>query len=324
MQDKPVHSHQIPLVIALVGPTGIGKSEVAYLLAKRLDGEIVSADSMQIYKEIDIGTAKPSKSDRSMVRHHMLDIVSLKEEYSVARFQEDSRHAISEIQGSGKTPLVVGGSGLYIRAIVDDLDFPPYTKKALEIRKQLEEEAEAKGAAHLYATLEEIDPDTAAGIHPNDIRRVIRAIEVKMVSGKRFSDFPKAWVSRESIYDLKMLGLRTQRSTLNEMIDLRVDRMIDQGLIDEVKDLVDKGFKKELRRKRALGYVEILDYLEGTIPVDEAVSRIKVKTHRFAKRQMTWFNADSRVVWFNRGKEDDATKLTDRLESYLEELKDEG
>lgn len=317
MQHKPFYGHKIQLVLALVGPTGIGKSEVACELAERIGGEIVSADSMQIYRELDIGTAKPSKRERDRLPHHMIDVVSVREDYSVARFQEDARGAVSDIQKRGKTPLVVGGSGLYVRAVIDELVFPPHTAEGARIRKSLEEEAEKQGAGHMYAMLKDLDPEAAARIHPNNLRRIIRVLEVKNLSGRQFSRFPKAWERRESIYDLRMIGLKADRRLLNEMIEKRVDRMFEAGLVGEVEELIGLGFAEALNNKRALGYVEVLDHLEKGIPREEAREKTKQKTRRFAKRQMTWFNADKRIEWFDRKKEDTATMLADRIESYI-------
>jgi len=283
-------------VLIITGATAIGKSEIAIEIAKRLGGEIVSADSMQVYKGMDVGTAKPSINDVREVPHHLIDIAAPDEEFSVAEYQQKARKEIADISNRGNLPILVGGSGLYIRAVIDRFEFPPGTLDS-SIRKRLEEELQRLGAPALHERLRGLDPHAGASIHANNSRRVIRALEVIESTGHPFSEFQKEWRSRESIYDGKIVALNLPRKRLYAKIDERVDRMICDGLVEETKLLLSQGYGRTITSKQALGYRQVLDYLEEKIPLDECVSRIKQKTRHFAKRQITWLKHDPRVVW---------------------------
>jgi len=302
---------------AIVGPTGVGKSEVALLLAQRLGGEIISVDSMQVYQSMDIGTAKPSQEERGKVKHHLVDICPVDADFTVAEYQRLARQAISEIQSRGKLPILVGGSGLYLRAVVDDLSFPPQDESS-ETRRILHQEAEKKGVESLYEELKTVDPEAASRIHPHNLRRIIRALEVYKITGNPFSQYRKVWDKRQSMCGLTMIGVTAPRGELYRRVEARVDRMLGKGLLEEVRTLAAKGFGAVITAKQALGYKELLEYLEGKVCFEEAVTRIKVNSRHFAKRQLTWFRRDPRIIWFERGAGESAKELADRIESYLE------
>ncbi|MDP3012630.1 MAG: tRNA (adenosine(37)-N6)-dimethylallyltransferase MiaA [Candidatus Subteraquimicrobiales bacterium] len=283
-------------LITIVGPTGTGKSEVAVKLAKKLDGEIVSADSMQIYKGMDIGTAKLSLKKREGVNHYLLDVVETSKNFSVAQYQKLARAAISEITKKGKSPFLVGGTGLYIRSVIDKFHFPIGTLNS-SIRKELQERAQIEPES-LYEELKKIDPETAAKIPSTNLRRIIRALEVIKTTGKPFSKFQKEWEKRESIYNLKIYGLEVPRDILYSRLNERVDKMIKSGLLVEVKTLLVRK-RLSLTARQALGYKEIIAYLKGEVALEEAIETIKKRTRNFAKRQLTWFKRDYRIKWVN-------------------------
>ena len=282
-------------VAALVGPTAVGKTEIAVDVAETLGAEIVSIDSMQIYRRMDVGTDKPSSELRRRVPHHMLDIFDPAEEVTVARFQSDARAAVGEISGRGRLPLLVGGSGLYFRAVVDPLEFPPH---APEVRERLEEEAEAKGAHHLHARLLEVDPVAAARIEPSNARRTIRALEVIQITGRPFSQ--DAWDRYESIYELSVVGLTRPRHDLDERVAARVDRMLQRDLVAEARALAESGMSRASRQ--ALGYRQVLEAApEASSDLRDEIVRA---TRRFARRQEAWFRSDPRVVWVDASSPD--------------------
>jgi tRNA dimethylallyltransferase len=279
-------------VAAIVGPTGVGKTEVALEVAERLGAEIVSVDSMQIYKGMDIGTAKPSFEERRSVRHHLIDRLEPSHELTVAEYQSLGRRAIEEIAGRRALPLLVGGSGLYFRAIVDDLQFPP---RALEIRAALETEAAEKGPEALHARLSRLDGRAAAAIEPSNVRRTIRALEVIAATGRRFSDNATEWGRYASRYRLAVAGLTRSRAELFDRIRARVDRMIEAGLVNEARALNARGMSRAARQ--ALGYRQAIDAaaIEPGANLSDEITRA---TKRFARRQESWFKTDPRVVWF--------------------------
>ncbi|MBI4744451.1 MAG: tRNA (adenosine(37)-N6)-dimethylallyltransferase MiaA [Actinobacteria bacterium] len=300
-------------LIVIVGPTAVGKSKCALELAKTLDGEIVSADSMQVYKRLDIGTAKPTDFEQARVKHHLIDLFDLKEDFSVAIYQKMARAAIEAIYSKNKAPLLVGGSGLYMRAVIDKFSFPEGSL-ASDVRIELETRSKQVSPQLLYDELSRLDKTSAEKIHPHNIKRIIRALEVIYLTGRPFSEFQKNWKERESIYNLKMFGLFLERDKLYERINLRVDEMFKKGLLEETKRLVNEGYKDVLISKQVLGYTQILDYLDKKCSFDEMVNLIKQKTRNFAKRQMTWFEADPRIKWIDADKE----KF---VELMLEEIK---
>ncbi|MDP9301903.1 MAG: tRNA (adenosine(37)-N6)-dimethylallyltransferase MiaA, partial [Actinomycetota bacterium] len=284
-------------VAAIVGATGVGKTKVSLAVAPQLDAEIVSVDSMQIYRGLDIGTAKPSAPMRAAVPHHLIDLCDPSHEMSVAEFQELGRGAIAEVTARSRRPLLVGGSGLYFRAVVDDLRFPP---RSVQVRQQLESEIEAQGAEAVYERLAKLDPRAAAKIDPMNARRIARALEVIEVTGRPFSE-SDAWEKFGSIYDLRVAGLTLTREKLFGHLGARVDAMLDDGLIEEARALQGAGMGSSAGQ--ALGYRQILEAPAGRSH-DQIRDDILAATKRFARRQESWFRSDPRVVWFDAGEPD--------------------
>lgn len=288
----PVSSEDASLpVIAVVGPTGSGKSDLGVGLALALNGEVINADALQFYRGMDIGTAKISVDERRGVAHHLLDIMDVTQEASVADFQADCRRAIAEIRSRGKRPILVGGSGLYVRAALDVLEFPG-TDSA--VRKALEEEFDADGLSPLRARLEHVDPVSAARL--GDARRVIRALEVHQLTGRPFSSFMP---QRQYFQPALQIGLSVDREVLRERLALRVHRMVDAGLLEEVERLDAAGLRKGRTASRALGYSQFLNVLDNRADVATAAEETIVATRQFARRQLTWFRADPRITWFD-------------------------
>jgi tRNA dimethylallyltransferase len=301
-------------LLALVGPTACGKTELGVSLAGALGAEIVSIDSMLVYRAMDIGTAKPTREQRRRVRHHLIDIAEPAETFSVARFQEASRAAVNRIATAGRVPLLVGGSGLYFRAVVDDLEFPG-TDPAM--RADLERQAEALGAARLYARLATLDPVAAGRIEPGNVRRTVRALEVAAITGRPFSSFGHAW----KVFGgdrVRVAGVRMPRAVLAGRIERRVRAMLDAGWLDEVHGLVERGFGGWLTSTQAIGYADLARHLRGQLSIDEAVEATVRRTGALARRQIAWFRRDPRVRWFDvgpGGASDDA----DAIRAYLED-----
>lgn len=282
-------------LIAIVGPTAVGKSRLAINLAQSLDGEIVSADSRQVYRYMDIGTAKPSPEERAAAPHHLIDVVNPDEDFSLALYQEMAYRAIEDIQQRGKLALLVGGSGLYVRAVIGGLRIPQIPPDA-ELRRSLEEKAAAGGYIAIYEELKGIDPDAAQRIDPRNVRRVIRAIEVFRTTGRPFSQLQRFSPSSRTL----SIGLTTAREDLYSRIDSRVDDMMERGLIQEVEGLLERGYSLDLPSMSGLGYKQIGQYLQGQIQLAEAVQRMKYETHRFARHQYAWFRLkDEAIHWFD-------------------------
>lgn len=273
----------------------MGKSALAMRVAGEIDAEIVSIDSGAVYRGMDLGTAKPSAQDRAKVRHHMIDCVDPSRNLSVAEFQKAARLAIEQIRERGNGALLVGGSGLYFRAVVDPLVFPPTDPV---IREQLYSDASRIGSRGLHDRLSSVDPISAAKIPASNERRIVRALEVVTLTGKKFSDFGLNWDKFESIYKLRVVGLSLPRPALDRRIERRVDRLFEQGLVEEVEALVANGYRASLTAVQALGYAQVLEYLDGRISLEQAIAETKGRTRRFARRQLTWFRADPRVEWF--------------------------
>jgi len=284
-------------IIAIIGPTATGKSALAIELALALNGEIVSADSRQVYRYMDIGTAKPSREDRAKVPHHLIDIINPDDTFTLATYQELAFQATADIQRRGKPALLVGGSGLYIRAVTGGLSIPKVAPDP-ELRRNLEDRAEHEGYESLYRELTKVDPQAAEKIDPRNVRRVIRALEVCITAGVPFSQLQKSSSRIPSI----TIGLTTTREDLYKRIDARVDRMVEEGLVDEVKDLLKRGYSPELPAMSSLGYKQVIAYIKGGTNLDEAVQRIKFDTHRFARNQYAWFRLkDEHIHWFDIG-----------------------
>ncbi|WP_417220733.1 tRNA (adenosine(37)-N6)-dimethylallyltransferase MiaA [Arthrobacter sp.] len=278
-------------LIAVVGPTGTGKSATAIMLARQFGGEIVNADALQFYRGMDIGTAKLGEDERGGIRHHLLDIMDISEEASVATFQRQAREAIAGIQERGHLPILVGGSGLYVRAVIDELEFPPTDP---HIRRRLEVEAAEHGTAGLRQRLASADPVSAArGL---DERRLVRALEVHEITGRPFSSYMPQRTYRQPTLQI---GLDLDRARLHERLEQRVRGMHEAGLLSEVRDLAARGVRATKTASRAIGYAQFLEVIDGTSTVEEAVESTTIATRRFARRQLTWFRADPRVNWFD-------------------------
>jgi len=284
-----------PKVIVICGPTGIGKTAVGIELARTFDGEIISADSMQIYRHMDIGTAKPTPEELAQIVHHMIDIVDPDEDYDAVRFSKQARDRIAEIVNRGLIPFIVGGTGLYIKAVLYGLfQSEPLDPK---IRNRLKQELKQGGSSFLYERLERMDPETAGRLHPNDSYRIIRALETIESSGKSISKHHQYHGFDEDQFNALKIGLRIDREKLYERIDQRVDLMIQAGLVEEVKKLLAMGYTAELKSMQSIGYRHVVGFLEGSLPWDECLRSLKRDTRRFAKRQFTWFGADQAISW---------------------------
>jgi tRNA dimethylallyltransferase len=284
-------------VLVITGPTATGKTETAIELALRVGAEIVSADSMQVYRGMDIGTAKPTLEERRGVPHHLIDLLEPDQPFSVADFQHLARRHIRDICSRGRLPIIVGGTALYIRALVDEYYFPRAPADRA-LRRRLSAIADERGSTELHRMLSDLDPATALRVHPNDRKRLIRAIEVRLVTGTPRSAFPRS-LEPEARYLL--VGLDMPRGELHRRIDARVDSMIRKGFVREVEGLWAKGYAPTLPPMRSLGYREIGDYLQGLSTLGEAIRLLKRNTKRFSKRQMTWFRADRRINWVQVG-----------------------
>jgi tRNA dimethylallyltransferase len=296
-------------VLIVVGPTGVGKTEVGFHLARLTKGEIISADSRLVYRGMDIGTAKPSESMREEVAHHLIDVVDPDEEYTCKMFEEDARAAVRDICERGKTPVVVGGTGLYVCALTEGIFEGPGRDEAL--RARLEAEAVRKGKLHLWERLNSVDPAKARTVDPGNLVRVIRALEVYELTGEPMSILEKS-AEPLKIPFVKM-GLMRQREELYRLIDSRVEAMLEAGLIDEVKRLVEAGFGDVSVLRDSLGYQEVLAYLDGSTTYVEAVRLIKRNTRRFAKRQMTWFRKEKDITWFDITGRTDSPQIAQKL-----------
>ncbi len=299
-------------VLVIVGPTCSGKTSLSLHLSALLPLEIISADSRQFYKYLNIGTAKPDKTELSQTKHHLIDFLEPDEEYNASRFESDALKAIEEILNRNKLPLITGGSGLYIKAVVDGI-FNAVGKDE-DIRSQLLNLRTKHGNEYIYNKLVEVDPESAADMIPQNWKRIIRALEVFYSSGKPISELRKNY-NRDLNIEFTQIGLLWKRETLYKMIEERVDSMIEKGLITEIKKILKMGYSTHLNSLNTVGYKEIIDYLEGNQTLERSIELIKRNTRRFAKRQMTWFNKDKRIKWHQISDQDDLFKLSKLLES---------
>lgn len=295
--DHPATPGPGARLLVIVGPTAVGKTALSIRLAQRLGGEIISGDSMQVYRGMDIGTAKPTLEERAGIPHHLIDIVNPDEPFSVAQFQRLADTAIAEITARGRLPILVGGTGLYTRAVLEAYTFGEGAGADLALRAALQAEEEANGPGHLHRRLTAVDPEAAARLHPNDLRRIIRALEVFLQSGIPIS----AQQTKEAAplrYAAVQVGLFTQREALYDRINRRVDLMLEAGWLAEVEGLLAR-YSPELPAMRALGYLELTHYLRGRLTRPEAVALIQRNTRRFAKRQLTWYRRERRIHWYD-------------------------
>ena len=309
-----------PLVI-LTGPTAVGKTKASIGLAKAIGGEIISADSMQVYKQMDIGSAKIKPSEMEGIPHYLLDILEPDEEFHVVLFQQMAKQAIQKIYEKGKIPIIVGGTGFYIQAVLYDIDFSE-NEKDTSYREELEKLAQTKGAEYLHDRLREVDEKSAQDIHANNVKRVIRALEYFHQTGEKISEHNEEQRKKVSPYNFSYFVLNDERAHLYEKINLRVDQMINEGLVREVQSLKEKGYTRDMVSMQGLGYKEMLDYLDNKCSLEEAVEIIKRDTRHFAKRQITWFKRESDVTWIDKKEYEYNEERI--LKAMLEELKERG
>ncbi len=303
-------------VIVIVGPTCSGKTYLSLSLARKIDAEIISADSRQIYKYLDIGTAKPNADQLAKVKHHFINVLNPEEDYNVSRFENEALNIIQILIKNYITPLILGGSGLYIKALIDGIFDSADVDN--EYRNYLLSKKREFGNEFLYSELEKVDPESASKMLPQNWKRIIRALEVYHLTGKPISAHYKDH-QRNVNFQFKQYGLRWERSTLYKNIENRVDEMINQGLIEETKSILEKGYNKTLNSLNTVGYKEIISYLENEIDLNTAIRLIKRNTRRYAKRQLTWFRADDRIVWFDVESQKDLQNIADKI-IRLEEL----
>lgn len=284
-------------VIVICGPTASGKTDLSIELAKRINGEIVSCDSMQIYKEMDIGTAKPTVEEMQGIKHYLLDFIYPNERYSVADYKKDAKKAIRKILAEGKVPIVVGGTGLYVDSLIYEIEYPDIEFDE-KYRRFLEEQVEKKGLQYLYEQAIKIDPEATNKISQNDKKRILRILEIYHVTGKNKTEQEKESRKNEPEYDYKVFALNWDRDVLYKRINLRVDKMIKQGLVQEVEKIL-KEYKEFPTAMQGLGYKEVVQYLRGEMSKEEMIEKIKMETRRFAKRQLTWFRKNKQTIWLD-------------------------
>ena len=287
-----------PPLVVLTGPTAVGKTALSISLAKEINGEIISADSMQVYRQMDIGTAKIMPEEMQDVPHHLIDILDPDEDFNVVKFKELANACIEQIYSRGKIPILVGGTGFYIQAVLKDVSFQQ--EEETEIRMELEKLAQDKGAHYLYEQLQKVDPESAKVIHENNVRRVIRALEYFEQTGCKISDHNQQEKEKESPYNFAYFVLEQDRKILYERIEKRIYLIMEQGLLDEVKSLYKKGYGRDLVSMQGIGYKEIYAYLDGEYSLEDAEYILKRDTRHFAKRQLTWFKREKDVVWVNK------------------------
>ncbi|MDE2999421.1 MAG: tRNA (adenosine(37)-N6)-dimethylallyltransferase MiaA [Gemmatimonadota bacterium] len=296
-----------------MGPTASGKTRVGVALARALGGEVVSADARQVYRYMDIGTAKPTTEERTLARHHMLDVVNPDENYSAGHYADGASAAIESILERNRVPILVGGSGLYLKAALDGFSPLPRTPRA--VRERLLDEA-VEDPAGVHRRLREVDPVTARRLHANDTKRIVRALEVFELTGRPISVLHEAPSKRPRDWRVEWFGLAMDRALLYRRIEERVDRMITAGLVDEVRELNRLGYSRELNALNTFGYREVFSHLDGELDLAETASRIKMGTRRYAKRQLTWFRKDTRVRWIDTGESDAPAVILKHLDTH--------
>lgn len=306
-----------PLII-LTGPTAVGKTALSIGLAKAVNGEIISADSMQVYRKMNIGTAKIEQSEMQGVRHHLIDILDPSEEFNVVLFKRYALEAMEDIYSRGKIPVIVGGTGFYIQALLYDIDFED-NDNDMSYREELQRLAAEKGNSYIHDMLSKVDPESAEKIHENNVKRVIRALEFYRKTGMKISEHNETEAQKESPYNFEYFVLNDDRSKLYDRIDRRIDIMLEQGLEAEVRQLVSEGYSRDLVSMQGLGYKEIIDYIQGRCSFDEAVYTLKRDTRHFAKRQITWFKREKHVTWVNKNEYDSESCILEYMMNRLHE-----
>ena len=303
-------------MVIVAGPTASGKCAAGVELCKRLQGSVISADSMQVYRGMDIGSAKITEEEMQGIPHELIDIIGPSEEWNVVRFQREAKAAVQRITARGRLPVLVGGTGFYIQALLYDIDFTE-TREDTSYRSLLEEKARTEGNESLYRMLQEKDPEAAAAIHPNNLKRVIRALEFTRETGEKISDHNEEQRKRQAAYDAVFFVLTMEREKLYRRIDLRVDQMMEAGLLEEVKRLQEQGFTSRDVSMQGLGYKQILQYLEGEGTLEDAVEQIKLQTRHFAKRQLTWFRRERDVIWISTDEFPSREEMLDYMENTI-------
>ena len=306
-----------PLII-LTGPTAVGKTALSIGLAKAVDGEIISADSMQVYRKMNIGTAKIEPEEMQGVRHHLIDILDPAEEFNVVLFKKYALRAMNDIYSRGRIPIIVGGTGFYIQALLYDIDFEE-NDNDMSYREKLQNLADIHGNTFLHDMLAEVDPESAEKIHENNVKRVIRALEFYKKTGMKISEHNETESQKESPYNFEYFVLNDDRQKLYDRIDRRIDIMLEAGLLDEVKLLVSEGYSRELVSMQGLGYKEIIDYIQGRCTLDEAIYTLKRDTRHFAKRQITWFKREKHVTWVDKSEYDSESEILSFMLDRLRE-----
>ena len=306
-----------PLII-LTGPTAVGKTALSIGLAKAVDGEIISADSMQVYRKMNIGTAKIQQSEMQGVRHHLIDILDPGEDFNVVLFKKYALEAMKDIYSRGKIPVVVGGTGFYIQALLYDINFED-NDNDMSYREELQTLAAEHGNSYIHDMLAGVDPVAAEKIHENNVKRVIRALEFYKKTGTKISEHNEAESQKESPYNFEYFVLNDDRQKLYDRIDRRIDIMLEDGLLDEVRSLVDEGYSRDLVSMQGLGYKEMIDYIQERYTLDEAVYTLKRDTRHFAKRQVTWFKREKQVTWVNKNEFDSEADI---LSFMIERLRE--
>jgi tRNA dimethylallyltransferase len=304
-----------PKLVIILGPTAVGKSDIVVDLAAQVEAEIISADSQQVYRHMDIGTAKPSREQRQKIAHHLIDIVDPDEDFNAAMFRKLATESASKIAAGGKNIIVCGGTGLYIKALTKGLFVGP--GRDPQVREALESEMDEHGIGALYQRLEQVDPISALRIHPHDRQRITRALEVYQTTGRRISEWQNQPGFNDLAFDVLKLGLNRQRGQLYARIERRCDSMIQEGLIDEVNGLVEKGYSLDLKSMHSVGYRHAGLVLQGRMSLDNALSLMKRDTRRLAKRQLTWFGADHEIHWFDAERE--RNRVEDAVKNFLPE-----
>ena len=306
-----------PLII-LTGPTAVGKTALSIGLAKAVNGEIISADSMQVYRKMNIGTAKIDQSEMQGVRHHLIDILDPGEEFNVVLFKRYALEAMEDIYSRGKIPVIVGGTGFYIQALLYDIDFED-NDNDMSYREELQRLAAEKGNSYIHDMLSKVDPESAEKIHENNVKRVIRALEFYRKTGMKISEHNETEAQKESPYNFEYFVLNDDRNKLYDRIDRRIDIMLEQGLEAEVRQLVSEGYSRDLVSMQGLGYKEIIDSIQGRCSFDEAVYTLKRDTRHFAKRQITWFKREKQVTWVNKNEYDSESSILEYMMNRLRE-----
>ncbi len=315
MTGTPPQGQKIPLIV-LVGPTAVGKTAFSIELAQRINGEIISADSVQVYRHLDIGAAKPTVAERRLVPHHLIDVVEPNVNFTAYDYQRMAREKIAEVYARGRQPLLTGGTGLYIKAVLDGFTFSS-GKSNVQVRKRLQEELTAGGNDYLYRRLQEQDPQSAEHIHPNDAKRVMRALEFIYLTGEPIGVQKERTAKKDSPYKSLLFGLYMDREQLYSRINMRAEQMIEQGLLNEVKGLLHNGNDKNMKSMQALGYRHMIAYLEGEWDMETALLLLQRDTRRYAKRQLTWFCADPKIRWSHIKNGASFNKIMDNISTQL-------